>query len=461
MSAQVSKSQQVSFGMVQLGLAFAEILIRLHLLIFYTDRVKLDPAYAAIAIALGVIWDALNDPFIGRLSDRLRSSKGSGLLLMLIGVVVLSFGIFFLFSPPLFESTMAKFIFLTLVYITTNTGMSLLAIPYAGEGGHLFKGKKQASAAFGWRLIFGNLGTVIASLALAMFLGKAFFNDFVVTDYGSVAAVCSILIPIFSLPFLLQLKRRSRGFVADHASSHQPQKLNHFLKGFALVFRDKEFFTLFIAFVVATIGQSINAALAIYFYKYRLALSDSETQGIIAVFLIVFTLSVVGWVQISRKYDKKKILAFATILLGVLTCISYPFMPQQSIIGPMVMAVLGGILVGSILLFDLIVVELATPKEGVKTEDKGVFGLYFGFMKMGEKFSRAVSISAVGFFLELIGFQGNSATAGQATLIGEVFGFVVGGFFIGGALILLFLSKKPESIIINSGFREDLTNESA
>ena len=44
--------------------------------IFLTDVVGLEPRLASVAALLGVIWDAINDPLVGILSDRVQTRWG-------------------------------------------------------------------------------------------------------------------------------------------------------------------------------------------------------------------------------------------------------------------------------------------------------------------------------------------------------------------------------------------------
>ena len=44
--------------------------------IFLTDVVGLEPRLASVAALLGIIWDAVNDPLVGMLTDRVRTRWG-------------------------------------------------------------------------------------------------------------------------------------------------------------------------------------------------------------------------------------------------------------------------------------------------------------------------------------------------------------------------------------------------
>jgi glycoside/pentoside/hexuronide:cation symporter, GPH family len=70
-------------------------------LYFLTDVAGLRPDYAAWAVGIGRLWDAVNDPLFGLLSDRIRTRWGRRRVLLLFGAVPLgvSFAMLWLVPP--------------------------------------------------------------------------------------------------------------------------------------------------------------------------------------------------------------------------------------------------------------------------------------------------------------------------------------------------------------------------
>jgi GPH family glycoside/pentoside/hexuronide:cation symporter len=78
-------------------------------LFFLTDVAKLNPALAGLTILLGKIWDAVNDPLVGWLSDRTRTRWGRRRPYLLFGAV--PFGVTFALLwtvPPIFPTVAPK-----------------------------------------------------------------------------------------------------------------------------------------------------------------------------------------------------------------------------------------------------------------------------------------------------------------------------------------------------------------
>jgi len=168
-------SQRIGYGLGELGPTSAEVLIRVSLLIFYTDFVGLRPDLAGLAVAIGVIWDAITDPLMGRLSDRTRFASGRRRPYILGGSIWLALALMVLFFPPLLSSQWQMFVYLVFGYMLVNTGITIVSVPHAALAGDLTDVPRERATLFAWRLLFGNiglvLGTAIPGIAIAVMGG--------------------------------------------------------------------------------------------------------------------------------------------------------------------------------------------------------------------------------------------------------------------------------------------------
>src|SRR5215203_4419768 len=64
------------YGAGDWSLASFNTLRQIFYAIFLTDVVGLDARLASFAALIGILWDAINDPIIGTISDRLRTRWG-------------------------------------------------------------------------------------------------------------------------------------------------------------------------------------------------------------------------------------------------------------------------------------------------------------------------------------------------------------------------------------------------
>ncbi len=438
----LSHASKIGYGVSELGTMATEMLIRLYLLIFYTDYIGLKPALAGYAVAIAVVWDAVTDPVMGMISDITHTRWGKRRPYILIGAVLLSFAVILLFSNPGEPGQTGKFLYLLVTYILVNTCMTVVSVPHFALARDLTFNPHERVEVFGWRLFFGNVGFFAGTILPGIFLLTVYADRSIensILAHHRAAQVLAIIIVCASATTFFATRRIDKR--SGSYSLSGPGDLFRFLKE---AFRNRAFLPLFIAYCFAMIGISLNSSFSLYYYRYRLLLPENSVQSILALFVIVFSLSIAFWVFIARHYGKKKPAIIASALLGVIITICHPFLPQGMTMPAMLTAMVAGSLVGSITLIETLVadsVDLDELKSGINRE-----GLYFGIWKMGIKLSRAVALIVTGHLLSLIGYIPNQTQTADVTWkLALIYGPGVGFFIIAGSVILIFMPLTNET----------------
>lgn len=438
--------QKAGYGIAETGLTASEVLIRLYLLIFYTDIVGLEPKLAGYAAAIAIVWDAITDPLMGTISDRTRSRFGKRRPYIAIGAVLLAGSLVYLFYPPDLETQTGKFWFLLLSYMLVNTATTVIAIPHAALGSELTPDRNEVTEIYAWRLISGNIGAILGTVVPGIILSSGSGAHAMAAGVVAAVILVTAMITFFATrgvdkPGVVQSagsggNDAKNAEVPSNAASKPDSNPDSYMAGLRSLLANKPFVILFTAYLVATIGVNINSSFAFFYYKYRLELTEADTQKIIAFFMVVFTLGLVGWIALSNRFGKKIPLFAGTFGLGIMTAIGYPVFEPGSMTGPAIAGILGGIFVGSILLLDAWLVDVVDYDE-VKTRQNRP-GLYFGIWKMGSKAARALAVAISGVILSAIGFQPNAVQTPEVSWkLALVFGPGVAFFFIAGALLSL------------------------
>ncbi|HEY9299617.1 MAG TPA: MFS transporter, partial [Phormidium sp.] len=92
-SEKLNLSTKLAFGAGDVGAAITANIGVFYTAYFLTDVAGLNPGLAGWVLLVGKIWDAINDPVVGVLSDRTKSRLGRRLPWMLYGAI--PFGITF------------------------------------------------------------------------------------------------------------------------------------------------------------------------------------------------------------------------------------------------------------------------------------------------------------------------------------------------------------------------------
>ena len=424
----IPTTTRIGYSIAETGINAVETLLRLYLLIFYTDAVGLAPGWAGLAVALGLCWDAVTDPLMGYLSDRWYSCLGGRRPFLLLGGLLLGISIYILFSPPSLETTATKFTYLLAGFLFLNTAMTILSVPHMAIAAEITVEPDERSALFAIRFACGNIGAIFGAGLPGFFAS------------GERLQPIEQRLAMNEMSIWLALVVWGTAGWAWAATAKQPmhRAATHIelRQSLVQIWRNSAFRPLLLAYVVATFGVAINGALALYYYRYRLLLEEQAVQLILVVFMLILTLSLVGWVLLSRKLGKLRPLLLGVSLLGFFSCVTYPFFPPGNFWVPLLVGgVLLGSCVGSVVLLDSLltdVIDYDQVRTGIQRS-----GVYFGVWRIGAKIARALAVAGAGLVLEVIGFTPNTVQSAEVSeALAWLFGPGVGVFLVLAALLL-------------------------
>ncbi len=430
----------VGYAFADVGLNAVEVALRLYLLIFYTDAVGLRADLAGLALALGLLWDAVTDPLMGAISDRTAHGRFGRRIYIWIGGALLAAAVLLLFTPPAIESQWGRFAYLLVVACFLNTALTIINVPHMAMAGEMTRDPGERAAIFGWRFACMNVGAVFAAALPAVLLqlrGQQDTNQ-VLGEFSLVVAFVvlgSALVTFFAT-------RRIRFLVV-------PPRSRSFLREIQEAFGNPTFRPLVAVYVVAMIGIGVNGTTALYYYGYALDLTDKQIQIMLAVFLLVFTLSILGWVKLSQRFGKVRPIIVGAGTLGVVTSVLYLVLPAGNFVLPLLLGAVGlGSLVGCIVLIDALltdVIDHDAVRTGVRRS-----GVFFGVWRFTSKLARAAAMWGVGMLLDTVGFVPNAEqTEDVRFALSVMFGPGVGLCFLGAAVLLgyyRFTTGKQEQV---------------
>ena len=122
--------QKLLYGSGDWGLASTGMLRSVFYAIYLTDVVGLDAHIGSFAALAGIIWDAVNDPIVGMISDRVRTKRGRRLPFLLWFGIPFGLSFILLWWAPPWNSQAALAVHITLAFIIADTMSTLISIPY-------------------------------------------------------------------------------------------------------------------------------------------------------------------------------------------------------------------------------------------------------------------------------------------------------------------------------------------
>lgn len=428
-SAPLPVRVKAGYGAAELGLSAVELVVQVILLKLYTEVVGLDMGLAGAVLAAAVIWDAAIDPLVGTLSDRSTLPGGRRRSFIALGAPLLAVSTVVLLSPPSLPGTLAGALYLLAGSLLLNTAMTVVAVPHAAFAGELVPDSDGRNELFAWRFLWANVGLVAALVVLGLAGGAGAAGS---PRYGGASLALGGLVVASTSLTLASTRLRDRpGNPAAGSLVGLPRAVLSTL-------RNRPFVVLLSAFVIGSVGRTVNASVALFYYQHRLGIDERQVfLHVLLPFTLVIALSIGAWLRLARWLGRKVAASGGILLLGLATSIAYPLFPPGKIGFPLGAAIVGGLLVGAVFLLDATLADLVDSDRLHTGRHRE--GLYFGVWRTAAKLARALGLLASGLMLDGIGFAPSKAVqpAGVDLRLALVFGPGVGTFFIVAALLYL------------------------
>ncbi|MGL4650613.1 MAG: MFS transporter, partial [Caldilineaceae bacterium] len=117
------------YGLGDLGTAISAALRAFFLLFFLTDVARLDPGMAGWIVLITRVWDAVNDPMVGWLSDRTNTRWGRRRPWLLFGAVPFGVLLFMMWIVPPFDPW-GLFFYYLVVGLLLDSVYTMINVPY-------------------------------------------------------------------------------------------------------------------------------------------------------------------------------------------------------------------------------------------------------------------------------------------------------------------------------------------
>ncbi|MEQ1507799.1 MAG: MFS transporter, partial [Myxococcota bacterium] len=166
MTARLNLGTRVIYGSGDWSLSSFNTFRQVFYAAFLTDVVGLDPRLASFAALAGVIWDAINDPLVGVLSDRLRTRWGRRRPFLLVFAIPFGLAFVGLWWAPPWQSQWALAVHVALAYMISDTVQSLVTVPFFALTPELTPDYDERTSLTAWRMFF-NLGAALAVAIVA------------------------------------------------------------------------------------------------------------------------------------------------------------------------------------------------------------------------------------------------------------------------------------------------------
>ena len=393
------------YGVGDVGNAMVNSAIQFFLLIFYTDGALIAPALAGSALLIGKIWDAVNDPLFGWISDRTTSRFGKRRVYMIFGALPLAIAVMLLWFVPGGLTDAWVFVWIVGTFILYDTFNTVTSVPYYALTAELTQDYDERASLTTFRMILGVpaylVGAAITPVIVGLFAIKR-------TGYGAVGLLYGLIAAAALWIAAAGLKERRD--MSESKSETPP------LRAFLATFRNRPFVRLIAAYLIANVAFALIQTLLAFFLIYQLRM-DQKTQVPIVMFLLLASIGVFlfPWKMLSDRLNKGPAYALGLAIGGLAVAFTF-LLPHEQTPWIYLIAVVAGIGFSANWVFPWAMVPDVVEYDQLETgEHRG--GMYYGVWGFTSKLTAALGIGLSGWVLQLFGFAPNVEQSAQ-TLLG-------------------------------------------
>lgn len=432
----LSLSYKVIWGVAALGSSLISGIYAALLPIFYQDYLGLEARWIGIASLIYAIWNAINDPLFGYITDSTRSKAGRRIPYMRYTAPFLALTFILVwFAPPKAGQQMLFWWMLVsmLLYDTAYTIIGLVysaLLPEVSESDAERNGLQISSS------LFGLLGTILGFLIPDFFRPKAGASPSFLPLQLSMIAVGLIGMALIIIT-TLKVKERPEFHLVD-----EPLPL---LKALRYTFTSRSFLVLVAENFMAILMQALLLGGLFYLADYVLQM---DTIIVLVCVFIPLIIGVPFTSVLRRRFGVVGAQQLLLVVAGVALCLIC-VVPTPLVL--LCLAVAGFGLAGPQTLSNILFAQVADEDElrsGVRRE-----GAFFGVNALLTKPAQSLALALIAFVLEASQFVTREQNQGLICLdqpagailgIKVLIGLIPGVAMLLGALILSWYPLRGE-----------------
>ena len=367
-----ARLRSIAYSTGNLGVSLFFNTTQTWLIFFYVDVVRLDARLVGLAFALAYgVWNAINDPLVGALSDRTHTRWGRRVPYIALGTPVLLVLFFLVWSPPLGGHPLANprswgmFAWLTVVIAFFDLANTAVSVPYVSLFPELYPDLRLRTEVSIYRQVAAMIGIALGIAVMPLLVGRIGARSGELAGYRGAGLVLGVVGAASLAVSLLGSREPVRV---------EPKQALPLLEAFKATLVNRSFVTFMVADLMINFIWSWLSAMLPFFCKYVLGTSDTQTSVLFAAMIGTALVLYPAWRWVALRIGSRATLALSVSLFVVFLL---PVLVVRSLPGALVMMLLVGsgqsgmTLVREILLGDVIDEdELAT---GRRRE-----GSYFG-----------------------------------------------------------------------------------
>ncbi len=366
---------QLSYAIGNFLITFIGVVFDTRTFIFYETEVGLPVLFILLSFIIYGIWNMVNDPFIGYLSDKpniLWKRWGRRFPWIFIGAILYCIFFLLLFAPPNVDpvkDALLIFLYLTIITCLIDFFLSVWNVNFLAQAPDRFRSQNERTKIGGIGSILGLVGVAIGVLIPPLFI--TYGNKQSYFTAAAIIMIVGLICVVLMIPGTRENQTMIDRAMQLASEGKKEEEKASFWKVLRFALKKRNFMAFVLAYTCWQILVVVMVASIPYLNQYILKQPASSEVFLTAGVLLGSLVSVPLWVMLARRKGNR-----ITFFIGFLVtaAAAVPLLFVSDVLGAFISTLLVGVGIGATYaislamlsdVLDEIVIERKTREEGI------------------------------------------------------------------------------------------------
>lgn len=281
---------------------------------YYLTVLGLNPLLTGLALLMALVMDAISDPLIGTVSDRIRSKFGRRHLLMAFSLFPISLSYLMLFLPDAdwAENQFFLFAWLLVFAVVTRFSVTLFDIPHRALAAEIAESYEDKASIMSLREGFQSLIALSHSFIILPFINLD-GND----QWFNVGIIGSIIMFVLGLISIIGTTSLIPDLYKWPETKENDNPFKEIQKQISFVYKNRTIILFLLGSITIQLAWGLANSLTFLTQTQFWGLTTLQIQEFIKIY---FLSTIVSWFlvpKLVKNFEKRTILLFSLIVIGI------------------------------------------------------------------------------------------------------------------------------------------------